>query len=87
VWEIGVKVSVGKLTLPSPLGVLLPQKLQQTSIRILEVRLPHVDAVSTLPFYHKDPFDRMLVAQCLVEQFPLLSADVAFDAYGIQRVW
>jgi len=61
--------------------------LQQTQIQLLDIRLPHVETIVSLPFHHKDPFDRMLAAQCLVEQMPLVSADAVFDQYGIQRLW
>jgi PIN domain nuclease of toxin-antitoxin system len=86
-WEIGIKVSVGKLTLPAPYLTLIPQKLQQLGMQILEIQHHHIGAVIGLPFHHKDPFDRMMVAQSMVEQMPILSVDPGFDLYSIQRVW
>jgi len=86
-WEIGIKSSIGKLTLPAPFATLIPQQLQQASIHVMEIRVVHIAAVCALPFHHKDPFDRMLAAQCQVENLPVLSADIIFDQYGIQRIW
>jgi PIN domain nuclease of toxin-antitoxin system len=62
-WEIGIKVSINKLTLPVPIETVIPHNLQLASIRTLEVRFEHVAAGCKLPFHHKDPFDRMLAAQ------------------------
>lgn len=86
-WEIGIKSSIGRLTLPTPFAALIPLQLQQAQIRVLDIRLEHVAEGCALPFHHKDPFDRMLAAQCLVEKIPLLSSDAMFDQYAIQRIW
>lgn len=86
-WEIAIKVSIGKLTLPSPFPTLIPQKLQQTGTQIMEIKLEHLAAIIPLPFHHKDPFDRMLVARCIVDQIPILSADSVLDQYPIKRLW
>ena len=86
-WEMAIKLSIGKLSLPAPFVPLIPQQLQQMNVAVLPVKLEHVAAVIALPFHHKDPFDRMLVAQCQVEQLPLLSADAIFDRYPLQRLW
>ncbi|HKZ86667.1 MAG TPA: type II toxin-antitoxin system VapC family toxin [Anaerolineae bacterium] len=53
----------------------------------LPIQLPHVAVVTTLPFHHRDPFDRLLIAQAQIEQMPLLSGDTAFDAYAVARLW
>jgi PIN domain nuclease of toxin-antitoxin system len=73
--------------LTEPFEVLIPRELQQNGFQLLPVSLPHVTAVSALPFHHRDPFDRLLVAQSMTEQVRLLSADGVFDAYHIQRLW
>jgi PIN domain nuclease of toxin-antitoxin system len=86
-WEIAIKTSIRKLHLMEPFDVLIPRQLHQNGFQLLAIALPHVTAVSTLPFHHRDPFDRLLVAQSLTEQIPLLSADSVFDAYSIQRLW
>jgi len=56
-------------------------------MEILELRLDHAIKVAELPFHHRDPFDRLLVAQSMVEDMPLISVDLALDAYGIRRIW
>jgi PIN domain nuclease of toxin-antitoxin system len=58
-WEIAIKFSIGKLSLPASFGDFIPAQLQQNAIEILPVTLPHLEKVSTLPFHHKDPFDRL----------------------------
>jgi PIN domain nuclease of toxin-antitoxin system len=87
VWEIGIKVSIGKLSLPVPFGTLVSTNLKQANVQILDIRAAHVAEVIGFPFHHKDPFDRMLAAQCKVEQVTLVSGDAIFDQYGIQRLW
>jgi PIN domain nuclease of toxin-antitoxin system len=86
-WEMAIKASLGRLTLAQPLEQLLPAQLAANGISILPIGLSHTFRVSSLPLHHRDPFDRMLVAQSLVEQMPLVSVDAALDAYGIRRLW
>jgi PIN domain nuclease of toxin-antitoxin system len=86
-WEVGIKVSTGKLTLSRPLEAYFTEQLVLNSIQMLPITLAHIARVSILPFHHRDPFDRMLVAQSLTENIPLVSADSALDAYGIVRLW
>ena len=86
-WEVGIKVSAGKLTLSRPLEAYFEEQMQLNSIKLLPITLAHIARVSTLPFHHRDPFDRMLIAQSLTEGIPILSADAAFDAYDITRLW
>ena len=87
VWEIAIKVSIGKLAIAQPLDAFLPSQLQQNTITLLDIGLRHVLAVADLPFYHRDPFDRLLAAQAIVDQLRFLSADTAFDAYSVMRHW
>ena len=86
-WEIAIKVSLGKLTLSSPFEVLFPAQLDRNDVQLLGITAQHTQVVAGLPFHHRDPFDRLLVAQCRVEGLALVSADHAFDAYGVQRIW
>lgn len=86
-WEIGIKISMNKLELGQPFGVLVPQQLGRNLIELVPITLDHVGVVASLPFHHKDPFDRMIVAQALVEQVPIISKDPTFDAYGVTRLW
>jgi PIN domain nuclease of toxin-antitoxin system len=86
-WEIAIKFSIGKLTLPNSFGNFIPSQIYKNDIQILPVTLPHLEKVSTLPFHHKDPFDRLIIAQSIVENLPIISSDGAFDLYGIERIW
>jgi len=86
-WEIAIKHSLGKLKLAQPFEELFPHQLAINSIFLLEIRPDHVSRVSSLPFHHRDPFDRLLTAQSLTERIPLLSDDEALDAYGLERIW
>jgi PIN domain nuclease of toxin-antitoxin system len=86
-WEIAIKVSLGKLTLAQPFDQFIPRQLQLNQIEVLPIELSHVAAVVAMPFHHRDPFDRLMAAQCQIENIPIISADTAFDAYSIRRVW
>ena len=86
-WEIAIKLSIGKLSLPQPFEPFVRQQLSINAIGILQIETGHLDVVSTLPFHHRDPFDRLLVAQAIVEQVPIVSADGEFDGYSIGRLW
>jgi len=86
-WEMAIKVSLGKLTLAQPLGTLIPQQLALNSIQLLNITVSHVAEVASMPFHHKDPFDRLLIAQSLVEGMPIIGVDTVFDAYGVSRIW
>jgi PIN domain nuclease of toxin-antitoxin system len=87
VWEMSIKYATGKLILPQlPLAFV---GIQMATLRmtLLRIELPHLAPVATLPPHHRDPFDRLLVAQAMVESVPIVSADAAFDAYGVTRLW
>ena len=86
-WEIAIKISLGKLQLTQPYDEFIPQQLALNGIGILSVTIDHTAAVASLPFHHRDPFDRLLAVQSKIEEMPLVSADPAFDAYRIKRVW
>lgn len=86
-WEMAIKLSLGKLGLGQPFASLVPQQMLTNGIELLNINVDHVAAVVDLPFHHRDPFDRLLVAQAMVEQLPILSADSAFDAYAVKRLW
>ncbi len=86
-WEIAIKVSLGRLQLAQPFDVLIPQQLSLNHIGLLGITVGHVAQVAVLPFYHRDPFDRLRVAQALVDGMVLVSRGPAFDAYGLTRFW
>jgi PIN domain nuclease of toxin-antitoxin system len=86
-WEIAIKVSLGKLTLAQSFDTFLPEQLTKNGVEVLPISLAHLAAVAALPFRHRDPFDRLLIAQASVERAPVVSGDAAFDAYAVQRIW
>ena len=86
-WEMAIKVSLGKLTLPGAVDRFVQEQLEVNGFRLLAVSLEHVGVVAALPFHHRDPFDRLLAAQALAEDVPLVSADPVFPRYGVTRVW
>lgn len=86
-WEIAIKAGLGKLTLPSPLLEFLRTELTTNSIQLLPISLEHATCVSNLPSHHRDPFDRLIICQAMVESLPIISADAAFDGYPVARRW
>jgi len=86
-WEIAIKFGRGKLTLGEPTRPYLDRAIALNHFELLPISLDHVTAVEGLPPHHKDPFDRLLIAQAMVEGLPILSADAAFDAYPVRRIW
>jgi PIN domain nuclease of toxin-antitoxin system len=86
-WEIGIKVGLGKLPLSLPYRQWMNRAMDDLGLVVLPITLNHAERQSILPWHHRDPFDRMLVAQALIEDVPLVSADPAVDAYGILRLW
>jgi PIN domain nuclease of toxin-antitoxin system len=87
IWEIAIKTNLGKLSFDKPLEQFLPEQIALNYIRLLDISLLHALRVANLPLHHRDPFDRMIVAQSLVENLPILSDDGVLDAYGVKRVW
>ena len=86
IWEIGIKYHLGKLPLPVAPADYVPARLALTKTTALPVTAAHALRASSLPTLHRDPFDRMIVAQALVEGVPVLSSDGQIDAYGIRRL-
>lgn len=86
-WEIAIKASLGKLDLTVSFETLVPGELRANDIELLPINPAHIVAVMALPYHHRDPFDRMYVAQAAAEGAVVVSADSALDAYGIQRLW
>lgn len=86
-WEIAIKLSLGKLSLAQPFMELIPRQLEMNGIELLPIDIDHLAIVAELPFHHRDPFDRLLIAQAIIEQIPIVGADSIFDAYSIKRLW
>jgi PIN domain nuclease of toxin-antitoxin system len=87
IWEIAIKSSLGKLKLKEPFPKLIPAQLKMNLIELLHIKISHLSLVSTLPFHHRDPFDRLIIAQSLIEDLPIVSVDTQFDDYGVERIW
>ena len=85
-WEISIKSALGKLAINGPYeGVI--QDVTENGIQLLPISFAHTLQQHQLPFHHRDPFDRMMIAQAMVENLPLISADASFDAYPVERIW
>lgn len=87
IFEMAIKISLGKLTVELPLEQILAREIDSGSFSLLPIEIRHVAALASLPFHHRDPFDRLLAAQSLVDDLVFLSVDEAFDAYGVRRLW
>ncbi|WP_373544600.1 type II toxin-antitoxin system VapC family toxin [Chamaesiphon sp.] len=86
IWEIQIKVALGKLDLKGDLATIVDIQIEQNSIQLLPIDLKHIYALSNLPPHHRDPFDRLLIAQSQVEEMTLATVDSAFDRYEIDRL-
>jgi PIN domain nuclease of toxin-antitoxin system len=85
--ELAIKLSLGKLDLDFPLDEFVSEQVLDGGFELLDIHVEHVAMVATLPFHHRDPFDRLLIAQSLADDLPILSADAAFEAYSVRRIW
>lgn len=86
-WELGIKASLGKLTLDRAAARFFEEEAISNRFSILAIQLRHIGKVEQLPHHHGDPFDRLLVAQASTESLAVVSRDEFFDAYQVQRVW
>ncbi|MGH9373230.1 MAG: type II toxin-antitoxin system VapC family toxin [Vicinamibacterales bacterium] len=86
VWELAIKSSLGRITLPAPVDEYIAEKVQQ-GLQVLSVDWTHAAAVERLPFHHRDPFDRLIVAQAESEHIAVVTKDRVFAKYGVRVVW
>lgn len=86
-WEVAIKVGLKKLNIGGPYRGFFPQHMLRNNFEWLSATDDHLATLVDLPIHHRDPFDRMLIAQALTEGIPIVSADASFDAYGITRRW
>ena len=86
IWEIAIKVNIGKLSLSTPFSSI-QQNLTEQEIDIVSITFTDTETYLTLPLHHRDPFNRMLVAQAMNRSICLVSNDAVLDAYAIQRLW
>jgi PIN domain nuclease of toxin-antitoxin system len=86
-WEMAIKTSLGKLVLSQPVERFIPEQLAANGFRLLGIDFRHCARVESLPFHHRDPFDRLLVAQALGEKLAIVSRDGTLSKYGVKRIW
>jgi PIN domain nuclease of toxin-antitoxin system len=87
VWELAIKASLGKIKLAKPVRRYVVEQASANAFGLLEIKIAHLGTVELLPAHHGDPFDRLLIAQAIEEDIPLVTADPAFKRYSIKRVW
>ena len=86
-WEVAIKVGLRKLDLGESSRSFLPREITRNNFELLPISLDHATMVEGLAAHHRDPFDRLLIAQAMTEGLSLISADVIFDQYGVSRLW
>lgn len=86
-WELVIKIQARKLPAPEPLAAFLAQQLRLNRITLLPVAFAHLARLEQLPWLHRDPFDRLLVAQCAEEQMPMATHDANIAAYDVRTIW
>ena len=86
-WELQIKISLGRFKFADPLETVVHEQITTNGILLLPVAFPHVLALDNLPSHHKDPFDRLLIAQAIAENLTLASADRKFSAYTVNLLW
>ena len=86
-WEIAIKVSLNKLTLPGEFETLFPSSVAESGLTLLPISVPHLATVRRLEHHHRDPFDRLLIAQAKVEAMTLVTCGPHFPVYGVPLLW
>jgi PIN domain nuclease of toxin-antitoxin system len=86
-WEIAIKASLGRIELPDRPEVVIPEQMSLNDIQGLPVQISHAFHVYSLPEHHRDPFDRMLVAQCQLEEMPIITSDPEIARYDVDILW
>jgi PIN domain nuclease of toxin-antitoxin system len=87
IWEMQIKIQLGKLELSDALPDILRTQQVDNNLQILTINLSHIWALGNLPYHHRDPFDRLLIAQAQIEGMTLVSADGVFDLYEVDLLW
>lgn len=86
-WEVAIKISVRKYDLAVPYEYFWHHAIDSNGFRVLHVLPRHTSLLTTMPYHHRDPFDRLIVAQAMVEDMRIVNSDAQFDAYGVRRIW
>ena len=87
IWELAIKVGQGKMTLSMPYRLWMETAITDLKLTILPITVAYAERQAGLPPHHKDPFDRLMIAQALVDVISVISVDAAFDPYGVTRIW
>jgi len=87
VWEIQIKVQLGKLNLDISLAEIVKDQTKINDVQILPMKLSHIWTLDTLPYYHKDPFDCLLISQAITENLIILGVDSVFASYPVEKIW
>jgi len=87
VWEMAIKHSLGKLVVADPFNRFVANELAGNGVALLHISLEHATALASLPFHHRDPFDRLIIAQAQSENVSILSSDEMLDRYSVRRIW
>jgi PIN domain nuclease of toxin-antitoxin system len=87
IWELAIKSGLGKITLSQLYRQWMEKAIADLKLDILPITVEYAERQAELPFHHKDPFDRLLIAQSLVDGIPIVSTDPVFDLYGVTRLW
>lgn len=86
-WEVAIKLSTGKYTLQVPFASFIQEAIHDNGFSLLSIEPRHSAELVSLPYHHRDPFDRVIIAQAIVEKLEVVSADPVFDLYPIRRIW
>lgn len=87
IWEMAIKISIKKLSINEPLNDFIQNHVKGNDIKILNIELSHILILENLPFFHRDPFDRLIICQSINENIPIISSDRLFDSYHVNRIW
>ena len=87
IWEMQIKVQLGKIKLRLPIKELIDSQQRDNQVEILSITTEHILELDNLPFHHKDPFDRLLIAQSIAEDFTIVTTDAEFGDYAVKRLW
>lgn len=87
IWELAIKSSLNKINLGMNLDRFVEEHIRGNNIEILYISLPHLFRIEKLPFHHRDPFDRLIIAQALEDNLIIISKDKTFDRYNVKRIW
>ncbi|MCF7859549.1 MAG: type II toxin-antitoxin system VapC family toxin [Candidatus Cloacimonetes bacterium] len=86
-WEIAIKTNIGKLKLEDPFSVFIDKYVFENYIEILDLKIDHIKQFKELEYYHKDPFDRTIIAQSISEDISLIASDKIFSKYPVKVLW